>query len=347
MAHFRSQILKGYYKTPSHLLPLISNYVRCSSNDGIRILDPCAGEGEAIEYMGNALGLSSHQVYANELDERRAQVCEQRGLISVCGDAVFELDAPQGGFQLLYLNPPYDYEGNGDGRTERKFLATTRFLQKGGILIYIVPLQTLLIKNIAERLVRGFHNIGVMRFPDDDFAAFHQVVLIACHGRGDPKLESERLLALLDQPPVLGTVAGEPWLLPISSSHQQSFPFFSSHLTPRQITDLLAGPVARSECQIGLVRQLSRPCRTLMPLRAGHQALTLATGLMDGVFLDPPTGNVWVVSGKTEIRESVKKEVDDLGQITIRKRMTPQAVITVFDVTVSSQERQIVLYSMR
>ena len=192
MSRFNAQAQKGYYKTPTHLLPVISRYVSCSDPENARVLDPCAGEGEAIEHFGLGLGLSTSRIYANELDEPRALACEKRGLVSLCGDAVHELDAPLGGFQLVFLNPPYDEEADGSGRTERKFLSTIRFLQQNGILVYIVPLFVLQTRNVFERLTRSFHNIGMLRFPDPDYAVYGQCVLIACHGRGDMEQEKER-----------------------------------------------------------------------------------------------------------------------------------------------------------
>ena len=202
MSRFNAQAQKGYYKTPTHLLPVISRYVSCSDPENARVLDPCAGEGEAIEHLGLGLGLSTSRIYANELDEPRALACEKRGLVSLCGDAVHELDAPLGGFQLVFLNPPYDEEADGSGRTECKFLSTIRFLQQNGILVYIVPLFVLQTRNVFERLTRSFHNIGMLRFPDPDYAVYGQCVLIACHGRGDMEQEKERLAALLEHPPV-------------------------------------------------------------------------------------------------------------------------------------------------
>lgn len=47
MSRFNAQAQKGYYKTPTHLLPVISRYVSCSDPENARVLDPCAGEGEA------------------------------------------------------------------------------------------------------------------------------------------------------------------------------------------------------------------------------------------------------------------------------------------------------------
>ena len=39
MSRFNAQAQKGYYKTPTHLLPVISRYVSCSDPENARVLD--------------------------------------------------------------------------------------------------------------------------------------------------------------------------------------------------------------------------------------------------------------------------------------------------------------------
>lgn len=250
MSRFNAQAQKGYYKTPTHLLPVISRYVSCSDPENARVLDPCAGEGEAIEHLGLGLGLSTSRIYANELDEPRALACEKRGLVSLCGDAVHELDAPLGGFQLVFLNPPYDEEADGSGRTERKFLSTIRFLQQNGILVYIVPLFVLQTRNVFERLTRSFHNIGMLRFPDPDYAVYGQCVLIACHGRGDMEQEKNGLRRCWNTLPFWGNTVRNrgSFRLPVCVS---SLFRFSPNTSPRVKSrlcwlDLWPGPNASS-----------------------------------------------------------------------------------------------------
>lgn len=346
MSRFNAQAQKGYYKTPAHLLPVISSYLSCSDPENTRIIDPCAGDGEAIEHIGLSLGFSRSRIYANELDEPRALACEKRGLVSLCGDAVYELQAPAAGFQLVFLNPPYDQEADGTGRTERKFLATTRFLQQEGILVYVVPLFVLQIKNVFERLARSCHNIGVMRFPDGDYATYKQCVLIACNGRGDVEQEKERLNALVENPPVLGEHSAKPWIVPAPRLRIEPFPYYSQHLTARQINNMLAGPVARSECLFGLVQRSERPARCLMPLRSGHQAVMLASGVMDGVFKDK-LGHLLIVAGRTEIRVTKSVESGEGNSVMTTIRKTPQAVVKALDMTASLEAGELVVYEMR
>lgn len=213
--------------------------------------------------------------------------------------------------------------------------------------MYLVPRFVLQIKNVFERLTHTCHNIGVMRFPDTDYAVYGQCVLIACHGRGNVEQEKDRLAALLSNPPILGEHNGVPWIVPAPRMIIEPFPVFSQHLTANQIMAMLAGPVARSECLFGLARRPDRSARSLMPLRSGHQAVMLASGLMDGVFTDPDSGNLLIIAGRTEIHETTTVALDDSDVLVTTVRKTPQAVVKALDVTASLETGELALYDMR
>lgn len=348
MARFISQAKKGYYKTPEHLVADIAAYLVCPETEHVKMLDPCAGEGEALHGIGTHLGLAPSQLYANELDEARAETCRSRGLVTLCGDCCNELHASFQAFQCLYLNPPYDEEGNGEGRTEFKFLCTTRQLSHKGVLIFVIPLKILLQKAAIYRFTQSYHNIRVFKFPDKDFAAFGQCVLIANKGRGDLDTERNNMLQDLKNPPILGECQDMQWIIP--KGHEGAFYYYSSQLTETLIENLLNTSSAQKELSFGLAGAAHRECTSLMPLRAGHQAVILATGLMDGVFTEPETGNLLVITGKTETRETVSKSTEYCENCTkdiTRIRKVPTPIVTAFDLTASMAEGEIILYNMR
>ncbi|EGY27069.1 hypothetical protein DA2_0665 [Desulfovibrio sp. A2] len=348
MARAASQAKKGFYSTPPHLLSLIAAYFRVLDPEDTRILDPCAGEGEALDLLGQHLGLQRHLLFANELDETRAQACSRRGLVAVCGDATEELDAPFGGFSLLYLNPPYDFEGNGEGRTEDKFLRSTLpLLCQNGILIFVVQLAVLRRPEFRKSIPLLLKDICMFRFPDSDFEAFGQCVLIGRKARGESKVETARFEAEIYTHRVLGEdVQLAPWIVPGAPVRRQHFSFFSRNLTAALTADLLASPVAQKALAMGLTRSTDRTLRSLMPLRAGHLAVTLATGVMDGAYRDPETGNILIVAGETKIKRTETDTLDEDGTEITRIRKTPQAVVKALDVTESSQVGELVLYEM-
>lgn len=62
----------GFYAFPKEHLPAVASLF-APAPDGGRLLDPCAGEGRALQHLANAWKLTP---YANELDSERAAACQ-------------------------------------------------------------------------------------------------------------------------------------------------------------------------------------------------------------------------------------------------------------------------------
>jgi len=206
MARLESQAKKGYYKTPSHLLKIIATYLLADGDDNIfRLLDPCCGKGEAIHLLGEALNLPTNCLYGNELDEERFEIA--RKVIPNClfGDAIAELQCSAGSISLLYENPPYDFEGDDNGRTEYKFLqAHYRFLAHNGILVFVVPETILSRPEFVKSMPVWFKDIRIFRFPPEDYPVFKQVVLFGRKQYGPLAKERKNYLYQLNHPATLG-----------------------------------------------------------------------------------------------------------------------------------------------
>ncbi len=62
----------GFYPTPVEVAELIADFIkRPLMSDGIRLLDPCCGEGEALKVLASRLGV--RETYGVELDQNRAK----------------------------------------------------------------------------------------------------------------------------------------------------------------------------------------------------------------------------------------------------------------------------------
>jgi tRNA1(Val) A37 N6-methylase TrmN6 len=112
----------GYFPLPASVTNLILSHI--NAPHGGRILDPCAGEGTALMALARALDLESFGV---ELHERRAQAAreavaallgnENKNTPRILNDSYQSLITSRDGYNLLYLNPPYDHDHK-DGRLE-------------------------------------------------------------------------------------------------------------------------------------------------------------------------------------------------------------------------------------
>jgi hypothetical protein len=184
----------GFFPIPPSVTDLILTYI--AAPHGGRILDPCAGEGTALTTLADKLGLEPFGV---ELHEDRAKMARQAvgqllaaragetdGATRVLHDSYLSLVASRGGYNLLYLNPPYDHDeedgGDRGGRLEYQWLVHTRaWLQPGGLLVWVVPQRMLRFRKATRYILSWYDKAQVYRFPDDTYDQFKQIVLFGVH----------------------------------------------------------------------------------------------------------------------------------------------------------------------
>jgi 16S rRNA G966 N2-methylase RsmD len=141
----------GYFPLVPSVTDLILTHI--TAPHGGRILDPCAGEGTALVTLADRLGLDPFGI---ELHEGRAQAAREavNQLLATrqeaAGDTAvssptrilhgsfLSLVTSRGGYNLLYVNPPYNYDEE-HGRLEYQWLVhTCAWLQPGGLLVWVV-----------------------------------------------------------------------------------------------------------------------------------------------------------------------------------------------------------------
>src|SRR5688500_7708729 len=97
MARLESVARAGYYPTPPRVAAAIAHHLGPSASGGkrvIRLLDPCAGTGEAAASVAQALGAESFGV---ELHEQRASAARDR-LDHVLHTSAFSVRLANGAF---------------------------------------------------------------------------------------------------------------------------------------------------------------------------------------------------------------------------------------------------------
>jgi hypothetical protein len=305
MARPESQAIAGYFPTPEHLVPAIASLVALEREryDRPILFDPCAGTGAALVTLAGAVldlapADSARYCLGIELEVTRAEALARRlphgGARS--GDAfTFGLGAAPGA-SVLFLNPPYDTDRE-HRRLEQRFLARfTDALAPGGALVFVVPHAALAAS--AELLASRYARIGVWRFPDPDFAAFKQVVVVA-ERRAEPvpadRMTLQRLRSAAEGAgglPELPPAAVEP-ALTVRVPHAH----LTLHAQTLDVEDLLARarPFEPSAALMGFDREarklLGSPLPVALPPRPAHIALALAAGLLNGRCLAPNDGS--------------------------------------------------------
>ena len=300
----------GYFPLPPSVTEMILTYIAAPHNSlpprrrGGRILDPAAGEGTALVTFAQKLGLAPFGV---ELHEGRAEAARTavRHLLKksntkeiqathVLHDSYRNLITSRGGYNFLYLNPPYDHDDEG-GRLEYQWLVNTRpWLQPGGLLVWVVPQHMLRLRKATRYILSWYDQIQIYRFPDEEYGRFQQIVLFGSHRPKAVTPDGEMVERLAQQAldkemlPTLTAVATPTYTLPSLTVKHSAFKFRSQFVDP---ADALAesrqmGASTTSAWRDHLDPDSSQVAlRPLTPLKIGHMNSIIAAGHLNNQVL--------------------------------------------------------------
>ena len=216
----------GFYPTPPNVTELLKRVLmpplsethyygsrRYDAPKRVALLDPTCGDGAPLASIAEGLRQRrpvTVETYGVELDRQRAAKARKRlGSVAV-GDA---RHFKASGFSLLLLNPPYDDAGKGR-RLEVEFLKLyIPALRPRGVLVYIIPEKSL--AAAAGWLRSHFEDVRAYRFPEDEYRAFGQVVVLGTK-RYAP-VPAENPVLVVEEDDLEGYALGsypDPYLLP-------------------------------------------------------------------------------------------------------------------------------------
>ena len=381
MARPESVALGGYYPTPLRVIPMIAALIDAQAafekNRGgvypmYNLADPCAGDGAALVALAKALfghvagrndgprvncyGCEMEAVRADGLRKALGPLWYSRGYYNdghyaLHGDA-FNLDW-RGDAQanLLYLNPPYDDDVD-YGRLEHRFLTRfTGLLRPGkGILVFVVPGHALAAS--AAYLAQEYEGIACYRFPDPDYAAFKQAVLIAtrrAYPSPLPMDDSPTAVTIrswaanprsltpltLDVPYAArlpedggGSLAWQLEEVDLSALYAFSRPFMSGK--GERIR-----PLSGLGLDTAVTDIIGAKFPVVMPPRPAHVAISLASGLVNGREVAPDTPGLphLLVKGVFQkefktVEEKTNKDGDVRALVQVQQ---PRLTVSVLD----------------
>jgi hypothetical protein len=341
----------GFFPLPVAVTELILTCI--TAPHGGRILDPCAGEGEALVALAEKLGLDPYGV---ELHEGRAAVARQaveqllesrsdagEHGIHVLYDSYQNLITSRGGYNFLYLNPPYDHDDE-DGRLEYQWLVRCRpWLQPGGLLVWVVPQHLLKFCKATRYILSWYDQIQVYRFPDDTYDRFRQIVLYGVHRPKAVVPHNE----LVEQLAVMA--ASKEALLPLAAAPEHSYTLPPLAVKPGafQFRSQFVDPAdALAEArQVGAStttawrehldpNSAQVPLRPLTPLKIGHMNSVIAAGHLNNQVLADESDRLLIKgrSYKLTRAESYEEALPD-GRIRVTNTETESVVtdITTLD----------------
>ena len=317
-----AQAKGGYYPTPDLVVDLVADLIHIPTGyyyrnrETLRILDPCCGAGDALERLVERLRRPDAvpiETFGIELHRDRAEEAEKR-LDYVLAADLFATSIANGAFGLLYLNPPYDFDGE-QKRAEHAFLTqTTRYLADAGLLVFIVPRQRLAVS--ARYLSTHYGRMRCWAFPDPEREVFDQVVLMG-YRKADPVPDAAA------ESMVLEWAVGVPEPLrsqPYTDYSPATTPSGDILFTTRTVDPVAAAAEARrsglwanTEITDTLWPARDNRTRPLMPLKRGHMAMLVAAGFLDNLVLEGDDRRI-LVKGRTSkemvlVEDAPEKEV--------------------------------------
>jgi hypothetical protein len=312
----------GYYPAhPMAIAELVKHLYPRAPNpekkfDTINILDPCAGKGEAIKQIADALGVPGSHVYTVELDPERGKAIKE--LIPdghhISPATFLGCQITGFSFGLAYVNPPFDNELGGGRREEHAFVQhVTPLLVHKGILVLVCPLHILAGKGTFVRyLSQHYEDVCLYKFPSGKdpegktIRGYNEVVVIGRKRRDAIADEEGTLIDMqlgwrsyfqMENIPALGQVQpvswseGHPsydreeglrtWEIPHSWRPNT---FKKSQFTEEELTEALASsPLNVHFDELPPATQMVSP----LALDRGHLGLILASGVLDGPVHGP------------------------------------------------------------
>ena len=305
----QGQAKGGFYPTPPRVVDMIASYLAVPTdhsyekNEWLHILDPCCGEGHALNQLTIRMhekGTVKTETYGVELQADRAEKAEQQ-LDNVLSSDLFNTAIGNNNFGILYLNPPYDLDDE-NKRVEQQFLSqATRYLRDDGILIYIIPRRQL--DKSARYIGLHYTTVQCFAFPEPEGEAFDQVVLFAARKKipAANKFTEDRLNNWAHRADELPLLQHRDWPTYSPPIYAGGRPYF----TTRTIDPCVAAAEAKrsglwqnQEIMDTLWPQKDNRTRPLMPLRRGHLAMLVAAGFLDNLVLQADDERI-LVKGRT------------------------------------------------
>lgn len=317
MTRLASTAKAGFYPTPPRVTEWIAQCVAPLTNGAGRLLDPCCGQGIAAQSCARAWNLDA---YGIELDAQRA-AASQKILKHVIAGDYQSARAPHGSFQVLYLNPPYDYAPGEAKRLEYQFLRDTiKWLAPGGLLVYLIP-QYRVDERMARYLTGWFADLNAFKFPEPEYAAFKQVVIFGVlKARGE--MDDARADAFLDacQRDLPELPHAAPLYTIPSADTSARFYFRGSAIDPAEaLREAHAVGVASTNEWSTLLTPADHQMQSfqpLVPLKKGHLASLIAAGFMQNLRLTKGATTLLVkgytVKSQVTIQEEKVERVRDV-----------------------------------
>ncbi len=341
MARLKAKEKILFYPTPLEIVETIASNVIPSG--GGTILDPCAGTGEPLALLGSQLGLTT---YGNELHPER--FAQARTRLDYCLNGAREFLQVEGGFNVIFDNPPYD-QALGGGRMEVEHIRyDLNLLVPGGLGIWVIP-ETIIDFDLCSLLLNHLRQVNIRRFPEPEYDRFKQVVVfglkrneVAAYTTYAAATELETLVK--QGPPVLQAgefsygyyTNGNPASAEAAAGRQVTHFAISFPEAGTILSEIESHGLQNGDAWATLFNPKESGFDQFQPvlrLSSGHTAFVIAAGIVDGTEVEID-GQRHIIKGSTTKRVTVTQETEQTetgSQKTVREREKLVQTITALN----------------
>ena len=338
MPRLASQAIGQYYPTPEKTIALLAARIQCTWTEAeeeeeesskrrkITIFDPCCGQGKAVEQLAGLLGNpQGTMLYGIELNYGRAREAATR-MNQVLSADLFGSAITNEAFDILFLNPPYDFDAESQ-RAELAFLERShRYLKTGGLLVYIIPQSQLDLT--AQPLSQNYEALQAWSMQDPEYETFKQVIVMGLRKRQPaPDYEQENNLRMMatKRPPSLEEWEGNPYRI-----QAQLPPGIGMKVTQMDQGSAMEeardrGVLTSREFDALMTRGADREQMPLMPLRKGHLVSLIAAGLLNNMKLEHE-GLQILVKGRSFKKKIIDRDNDEE---TVTKEILEKSIMYI------------------
>jgi tRNA1(Val) A37 N6-methylase TrmN6 len=309
-----AQMRGGFYPASPQAVALAASLLRPPAHQPLTILDPCAGEGAAIQQLASVLGCSESMIFAIELDDSRAEklrtTLPEAHVLAPA--SFFGCRATMNSFSFIWLNPPFDYNYDGHRMEDRFLLTATDWLMPGGVMALVCPEDVIGEFSDARRhFATYFDRCMIVPFPADH-RPFNEVIVFG-HKRSRPRVGDQHSLSM--------GASGTFYHLPASPGPRI---FQKVEPTESELQQLLKDSPLRSHLAAPEATPLPTPP---LALGIGHVALLLASGHLNGVVQSDGQSPHLVrgTSRKQEFLSEVTEDEDDESR-TIKRTVISERI---------------------
>lgn len=290
----------GFYPIPLPVLreQVLPNITIEDETAFVNILDPCAGEGEALKCIADYLMVPYDECWAIELDQGRSLAIDrlmpevnmvrepdEGGVPMPTAASLFGMDITGHSFSLAYVNPPFSYDLGGE-RSEVSFLGeVSRKIVAGGLLIFICPERSIQGEKgngraLREHLDTYYEDMDLFRFTPK-YRQYGEIVITGVRRRTwsqlTPDLFMYKWYSSTWGEQDRRTAMTEKYVLKGGKKPKR---FHKVDYANMELIDDLNKSPLRTLLEVTEDVPLERPP---LPLYEGHTSLLLCAGILDGV----------------------------------------------------------------